>query len=781
MLAGLTLIPMSLHARRLTPEEALLRAMPEVTRRAPARVAKPEPVPVYTVTDSLASPMAYVFANGAESGYMVVSADDVATGLLGYADHGTFSASDMPDNLRWWLDGYAREISYAASHAGAGMTSGRAAAKPEHEPIAPLLSTKWDQSTPYNNMCPVYDGKRCMVGCVATAMAQIMNYHKWPERGHGVFSYTTETYGIEIECDLSDITFDWDNMLDTYTADSPAEACDAVAALMYAAGVSEHMNYGPNASGASESVAATLRDCFDYDVATTLRSREMYTIDEWDEIIYNSLATSGPVYYTGANSGAAHAFVCDGYSSDGYYHFNWGWSGMSDGYFLLSALDPDAQGIGGSTAGYSYAQTAVTGIRPPQENSEPEYLLTRSGYFTCSTESPALGAEIDFDFGMFNSGDYDIPAGTAITGGVRMTSPSGASTVLHMTTPDGYTGGLAAGYGWGELSVMLPPALSAGTYKLQTVYSIGDGDWTELRPRYACFRNELYMTVAADKSISFSTVASAISIDDVALTPVYMGYQFRASCHYENVGGQDFGSGICGAFMKPGTNDGDGCVAIGRVLQLQEAPGAAGEFDYISDIFITTDDFGPGEYEFCFIDYVAYAVGQFVSYSAPVKVTVNAEPTEAMRLVSTDITASGTETDGVVSVSVDTDVRCVSGYFTSTLTVFVFNNDGKSVSSRATETLFLGKGDLTDIHADIQFQGTPGRYIAGLYYYDAASGWVNLSSKAFGVTHEESALTDIDADADAPEIIYDMQGRRVTSPRHPGLYIVNGTKRFLRP
>lgn len=187
-----------------------------------------------------------------------------------------------------------------------------------------------------------------MTGCVATAMAQVINYHKYPEKGIGSNSYTTTTSGLSVSFNFGATTFDWDNMADIYSLSSTAEQKTAVATLMKACGVSVNMDYGTGASGAmSAFVPAALVNYFGYDKATAYRERIWFSGQEWEDLVYNELATVGPVYYGGTTArNEGHAFVCDGYRADGFFHINWGWGGQSNGYFRLSALDPSSHGIG---------------------------------------------------------------------------------------------------------------------------------------------------------------------------------------------------------------------------------------------------------------------------------------------------------------------------------------------------------------------------------------------------------------------------------------------------
>lgn len=351
-------------ARSLSPSEALKRAIgSDVPSRAMG--GRLNTTPSLTLSDN-GSPMVYVFESAGDTGYVIISADDIAAPMLGYSDNGKFDASNMPDNLRWWLGQYQGEIAQAVS---AGVdTSYPTSSRAVKAPIAPMVTTKWDQDAPYNLKCPSDAGGKCMTGCVATAFAQVLKFHNLLAQGTGKHSY--EWNNQMLSFDYGATTFQWDLMLDTYTPQATSNQTNAVATLMYACGVGVNMGYGSKESGASSVfVVPALIEYFNYDKGANLAMRNYCSSSEWDNMIYNELSTNGPVYYAGQSKSGGHAFVCDGYSN-GYYHFNWGWSGMSDGYFLLNALDPMSQGIGGSSSGFNFDQQALFGVKKPQSSSE---------------------------------------------------------------------------------------------------------------------------------------------------------------------------------------------------------------------------------------------------------------------------------------------------------------------------------------------------------------------------------------------------------------------------
>lgn len=303
----------------------------------------------------------YVFNIGDGDGFVIASGDDRSRAILGYADEGTIDTDSMPDGLRWMLGFYVEQIQHAPDHVRAAGTKTSAS----HPAVDPLLTTKWNQTYPYNANCPMGSWRRCLTGCVATAMAQVMYYHRAKStdkllkripgyhRPSGYDSSTVTLYPIPKGAKI-----DWDNMLDEYISGNYTdEQAQAVANLMLYCGASIDMLYGCNVSSASPGlVPGALYDYFGYKKAKYI-NRNNYTDEEWESIIYGELIEGRPIHYTGGN----HAVVVDGHDGNGYVHVNWGWGGSSDGFYLLSAVEGSTEEV---LNGYSSYQSAVISIEP---------------------------------------------------------------------------------------------------------------------------------------------------------------------------------------------------------------------------------------------------------------------------------------------------------------------------------------------------------------------------------------------------------------------------------
>ena len=319
-------------------------------------------------------PAWYVYNQGAEA-FVLVSGDDRMPDILGYSTDGAFVAEGMPSNLRAWLENYT--ILAEALQAGrvADIASMQSVPAGYPESVAPLLGDiSYNQLVPYNNLCPEADGERCVTGCVATAMATILSYWKYPERGTGSHSYTSETYGLPCSFDFANTTFDWENILPSYIeGEYTDEQAEAIATLMYTCGVSVNMDYSASASAALiMEILPGMIEHFGFNPYALLHERVEYSSQEWMELVCGELSAGRPLYYVGSLY-TSHAFVVDGYDRNGMVHVDWGWGGLSNGYFNIATLDPYIQGIGGGIGGGGFPMDQImsTGLVPATVSSVP--------------------------------------------------------------------------------------------------------------------------------------------------------------------------------------------------------------------------------------------------------------------------------------------------------------------------------------------------------------------------------------------------------------------------
>lgn len=378
-----------------------------------------------------AVPEYYVF-NNPGGGWVIIAADDRVNPVIGYSDEGYFNLSDMPDNLKWWMEGVADVIDdvrssddEASASVSAAWNSLRTGLSPVKEGNKTYIETaKWGQDEPYNDACPIVSGetKRSATGCVATAMAIIMRHNCWPAHGTGVIGgYTTITKQTYIlPYDLEKNTYDWDNMPMTdgsgnsnWTAEQKRE----VAQLMHDCGVAVLMDYTSDASSATSlDMVRAMKENMSYSDKAVLVSRASYTLDKWFSLMKNEIDQGRVVYYAGMGENSGHAFVCDGYEDDNLspkLRINWGWGGDCNGYYTLDMAIPK----------YNFKfydmQEAIIGLAPDTADVDIEetsslVCIKYNGFYGIEPLVPAditVGSEMNFYVGWFmNNSDRDVYA-----------------------------------------------------------------------------------------------------------------------------------------------------------------------------------------------------------------------------------------------------------------------------------------------------------------------------------------------------------------------------------
>lgn len=360
-------------AAPVTPDEAAATATRFLTSRGHAHGAtrlKGAKIRQASPVKAEVQPAYYIF-NAEGGGYVIVAADDRARSILAYSDRGGIDPDNLPVGCAAWLKSYEDEIvSLKDIPDGRDSRDTRGVTYPSVK-VGPMVPVRWGQGSPYNDMCPVDNttGRRAIVGCGATAMAQIMGYHRYPERPQGSVSYRDAKQEIDRTLDFdAEPAFDWDAILDT---DAPSHG-DAVARLMKCAA------YGAEMDFSSQTSISYLRTCsealyryFGYDRGICRYERAIMDDQAWIDMLVGELTAGRPVIYEGRASAGqeGHIFICDGYDGEGLFHINWGWEGKSDGYYSLSALTPSSQGLGGTSSDYTRMQVVTANIAPEGEAS----------------------------------------------------------------------------------------------------------------------------------------------------------------------------------------------------------------------------------------------------------------------------------------------------------------------------------------------------------------------------------------------------------------------------
>ena len=475
----------------------------------------------------------YVFNSTHPQGFVIVSGIDNVDPILGYSDVANFTTEDNPIQMTEWLEGYKRTIKYTIKN---NLKNAKTFAQWESlisgstnkkiatfgvstfgtTVVAPLLKTTWNQSKYYNNLCP-YDNtssKYTYTGCVATVMAQIMKYWKYPKKGIGLRTYTPKTnpqYGVQ-SVNFSNTTYLWDSMPTSLSASSTANQINAVANLLYSCGVSVNMDYSTTNSTAFttgglyyQSADYALPTYFGYDNNIQALQRSDFTNAKWIDTLQKELKAGRPIIYRGTGTGGGHSFIADGFDNNNYIHINWGWGGVNDGYYSIDTLNPASIGIGGGTGGYNSSQYAIIGIKP---RTDTIYSIGLNANLSVSSSSIAFNGAFGVSVSLTNigtntfTGDYAVAAFDASNNFVSFVNKISNTT-------------LKAGTSTATLSFSTTGLLSLlpGTYELAVYYKPSGGNWT-LVNNYGTYNNFTFISVnkviPKTTNVSFSSCKSIV-------------------------------------------------------------------------------------------------------------------------------------------------------------------------------------------------------------------------------------------------------------------------------
>lgn len=440
IIVSLLVSSMTLMAERVSPADAALVADHFMNAASSSSMQKaPAKRMVLKQAEMAEENRYYLYQNENGDGWVIIAGDDAISPVLAYSETGQFNTENMPVNVRKWMNKYNHFIqrieadgATASAEAEAQWQALRKSPRriKGNPVVGPLIQTKWDQESPYWNLCPGTGKNKAYTGCVATAMAQVMKFWEWPVTGTGSHSYRpldpnnpVDDYGYynystrytqTLSANFGQTTYDWSNMLNQYTSSATAEQKEAVATLMYHCGVATEMMYGNEADGGSGTYTVNYGDWTDPGCAQnafvnyfrykkeglTAYVRDGYTYErkeyykkwndaDWTAMIKEELDKRRPILYGGASDEGGHSFICDGYDDAGYFHFNWGWSGDNDGYFLLSNLKPGSGGAGGGGYDFSEDQDVIIGI-VPDKSDMPAITITWSVNGKTSTSQFAM-------------------------------------------------------------------------------------------------------------------------------------------------------------------------------------------------------------------------------------------------------------------------------------------------------------------------------------------------------------------------------------------------------
>lgn len=764
-------IALTASAAHLSPDEALARVIDGSFRRIAATGS------TTGLTLSYTGPRAgvYVFDRTGGDGFIVTPADDAWPPVVAWSDTGTFTEHDAAPAM---LDLLAAFDAQVAAGVGPEQAAGAAGAD-----IAPLVSTKWDQREPYNALTPEINGQHTLTGCVATAMAQVFKTLSYPAAGTGSVSYKWSEGAQNLTYDLTGKTFDYELMDDVYSASSSAASRDAVARLMLACGMASEMNWSLTFSGAEDmDAAAALVDHFGFSRGLDLRYRDFYRLPQWETMVYGELKAGRPVLYYGFSPLGGHAFVCDGYRyEDGaaYFHFNWGWSGVSDGYFLINLLNPQYIGNGAEATGFNREQSAIFGAVPAAEapDANPVEKMLCFGSFAPGKLSYTRNANLQFGIasailraGFFNMSIVPLE----VTPGLKLTPADGKESPVYVAATQAYQ--LAPAASIPQFSVRGKEMPESGTFTASPAYRTGQGAWQDM-PETLTMKSLMTITCSAD---GFSIVnvnnSDALTVDNLTvgsdLIVNSQPVEIEVTCRSRNLADES-------TVLVPVLISSEGAVSAQLTAKSVTLPDGESAIVKWDEAFPAVN---PGSYSLGILN------GKFFLQSDLIEVTViDAEAETAVSISDVRINRRTASPQSTVTVSGEEisfsfKATCTEGFFDGSLTVAVIDNEGHTVKYLEEPRPVVIKPSET---VNLSFRGDVLGFSPDNTYYlavTAPSGQLSgILSERYPFIAPMAGIETISADNGSQVTeIYNLQGIRVTCPAAGSIYIVRQGARTFR-
>ena len=670
----------------------------------------------------------HIFNIGDNNGFVIVSANDKAKTILGYSDSGTFDINNISDSFKGWLEVYKNEIEFLNKQPDntfvlQSITTENTDANNTvfATSISPLLrKTKWNQGTPYNNLCPIIDSinnSRAVTGCGATAMAQVMKYYNWPVKGTGSNTYTTKTLKIPLSVNFTTTQYDWTNMSDTYNSTSTDIQKTAVATLMYHCGVAANMDFNKSSSSFTTDIAKSLIKYFGYDQNLQVYIRDHYTRSEWEGYLKTELNAARPVLYNGQASDEGHIFVCDGYDSNGLYHFNWGWGGTSDGYFELTALNPTELGIGGGNAGgYNSQQYMIKGIRKPSTTSTPVYIIHTDHIISSSVDSTGRSSAFNINtLSIFNRGinTFTGNIGVGLYNGNTLIQTLKFFTTTNLMSFYGWTGDKKQTFN----SVTISNTVENGNYKLYLIYKPStEANWTIMRGKIGT-ANYLNVTVASNyiKIKAPTDALPKLTLNSLNKTGnLYQNKTGRFIAKINN-SGNEYNSKIA-IYLQSVDN-----IGVNQFVTTDPENISAAETKEMSFNGLIT--LPPGQYDLSLMYDANNNPANTITWTQlgnKLSVEILTEPTGIPTLSLVNSIAFP-EPDKVFksNATINATIKNTGGYFENTLTAFIFpKTSGSSLGYIGRQTNIIDQNETKTISFTGEISLDPNDYRIGIYYWD---------------------------------------------------------------
>jgi hypothetical protein len=465
-------------------------------------------------------PTLYVVTAQSVSGFVIVAGDDAIAPILAYStQYSAPSAEVLPPSFEGWLRYVDATVRYAREH---DIVADKATAEKWSEGYKPvgaimLNTARWSQTPPYNDQCPIDGDAHSLTGCTQTAMATIMHHHRWPERAKGVTEAYTTFGGLDVPARDINHTYNWDMMLETYVeGEYTAAQAEAVAVLMADLGHAFKANYTAVDTGAFPDMWALYQN-FGYSPACTLTMRENYSDEYWNSLMRREIEENCPIFYAGYTADmAGHAFVLDGVDDNNYFHVNWGWGGVYDGFFLLDNL------LLGEYL-FDTDQWAVMGLRPMRSGEVENWLCLLSSGLSVPTTAFEQG--VPFNIESISIGNYaqldfkgEVRVGVCDKHGERK---SWATEAKSFELPARYAGGC------GTMTAVVESEIVEGDVIAVFYRASGSDKWYRMRSfaNDACEEVVLkYAPIGDTTSMSFDkdTGILVVKYDDDVKSALYM-------------------------------------------------------------------------------------------------------------------------------------------------------------------------------------------------------------------------------------------------------------------
>lgn len=746
-------VPDFASASYVSPEQALNRL--KTSSVSNARMAAQKDFKLIQTLGGL-----YIF--GASGGFMIMPDDDAAPALLGYSDSDNFSLQGN-SAFAAWLEFYNKQLESLKSKQTNGVAKTYKPRKARAS-IAPLLKTEWNQESPYNMLCPKVNGHDVVTGCVATAMAQFMKFYNYPPKGKGTHSYYWEVGNDTLSMDYDTVPFQWNLMTDTYDAKSSEDSKRAVAELMVACGISVDMHYDIGDSGAATArMGLSLINTFGYSPSLWMAHRDYYGYDEWIGMIYDELEAGRPVLYSGQGTAGGHQFICDGYEGDGYFHFNWGWGGLSNGYFLLTALNPADLGVGGGAGGFNTDQIATLSAKPAEAGDRPTYIVYNSGGFVPDTTQIKAGENLTCGEIYFNFSMAELPQGSHL--GMKFVNDD-TKDVEFVKGPE--TAGIHLDEGR-YYDIVKFPELTDGNYTITPALYADDKWWPVRMPLglpdriTAIVRNqEATLNMPTDATIRITNIEMPDTI--------YAGHDCPLHFTAANISGLEYYGSVTPYLLNADSLE----VASSVYRPVDVMPSKSENVnDYVANFTaIEGQTFDAGTYSLVFRD----ASG--ANISQPLEVYVDTTDVATMIKISDFKLVSETPVKEPDDVKFSFTLSCEEGVYYGCPSILIFPGEGgyEQESIKGDDRYLIG-GESAMITVDGNLDKLKdGNYMAAVYY----NGESQTRFVHFEIKRVETGVEEIEALINKGESIYTINGTRCTTPIKPGIYIISGKTVILR-